>query len=185
MASLTTRTAFKAFAGISVTTWDDLIDTILTQASDAIEAYCWRTFASADYVEQYNGKGQKTLCLQHYPIVSITDIREDAARTFNSTSVIPSTDYAFDANSGIVYFDGWRLGRGVKNVKVTYTAGYSATPTPVALACHKLMGAVFNKRKDSGQGGVSLGAVSFNYAADWPEDVMVLLERYVCREVSE
>lgn len=184
--SLTTLTDVKSYLGISVTTWDTILSTLITQVSASIEDYCERTFGVTDYVDYYNGKRLVSILqLRNYPVVTFTDIREDAARVFGSTSVIPTTNYAVDNASGTIYFDGWRLSYGIKSVKVTYSAGYSTLPPAVVLACHKLMGAAFNKRKDDGQAGASLGGVNFSYSADWTPDIHTLLDGYVVHEASE
>lgn len=178
--ALTTRAEFKSYAGITNTKWDTVIDALITQASAAIERECNRIFGVTSYTEQYDGTDTAlVLTLRQYPVVSVTDVRDDAAREFAATSVIDSTNYYVDTAAGIIRFDGWRLQRGYGNIRVTYSAGYSTVPSDIQLACHKLMGAFFNQRRDDGQATAALGMVTYNYQAAWSDDVCALIEPYV------
>lgn len=105
-AAITTKTAFKAYAGITVTTDDDLIDTLLLRATSAIESYCDRKFQYDTYRERYDGDGTYELLLRQYPIgevkylsigtagvIKITNVNSDAYNArirVTSTSMILS-----------------------------------------------------------------------------------------------
>lgn len=179
MADLTTRAAVKTYLGITVTTWDAILDVLVTQASKAIERYCYRVFAAASYTEYYNGNNNQRLCLRQYPVNSITSIHDDTDREFAAVDLIATTDYTFDTNSGIVYFDGVTLTKGLRNIKVVYNAGYSTIPEDLVLACYKLIGGAFNKRKSDGQASDALGNVSFSYETIFSPEVEMLLRPFV------
>lgn len=44
------------------------------------------------------------------------------------------TDYVYDAEAGILFYDGARFPRGTRNVRVTYTHGHDAVPGPIKRA---------------------------------------------------
>ena len=87
--SLTSTANFKTYAGISGSDDDSLIGALINRATNEIELYCGRTFASTSYTERYNGKGDKELLLNEYPVtaVSLFSTRvEDAFGAKNTSS---------------------------------------------------------------------------------------------------
>jgi len=90
-AAITTKTAFKAYAGITVTTDDDLIDTLLLRATSAIESYCDRKFQHDTYRERYDGDGTCDLLLRQYPIDEVKYL------SVGATDVIRITNTSSDA----------------------------------------------------------------------------------------
>lgn len=90
-AAITTKTAFKAYAGITTTTDDDLIDTLLLRATSAIESYCDRKFQHDTYRERYDGDGTCDLLLNQYPIGEVKLL------AIGSTDVIRITNTSSDA----------------------------------------------------------------------------------------
>ena len=88
-AAITTKTAFKAYAGITITTDDDLIDDLLNRATSAIESYCDRKFQHDIYRERYDGDGTTELLLKQYPIDEVKLLAvgfTDAIRITNTSS---------------------------------------------------------------------------------------------------
>lgn len=67
-AAITTKTAFKNYAGVTITTDDDLLDDLVNRATSAIENYCDRKFTYDTYRERYDGDGTTDLLLNQYPI---------------------------------------------------------------------------------------------------------------------
>lgn len=57
------------------TSFDTVIASLITSASDAIAKYCRRDFYSRTYDELYNGNGDRRLLLREYPIQSINWVR--------------------------------------------------------------------------------------------------------------
>lgn len=179
MADLATRASVKEHLGISATTWDAHIDTLITRVSAAIERDLARVFASANYTEYYDGDGSRALVLRHFPVTGITSIHVDNAReTYNATTLVDSDDYTYDSDSGIVTFDA-RLARGNKNVRVVYTAGYATVPADIALACVLWVAHLWNRRKSQGATSEGMGGYSVGYEiAAIPIEVEKLLLPY-------
>lgn len=90
-AAITTKTAFKAYTGITTTTDDDLIDALLNRATSAIESYCDRKFQHDTYRERYDGDGTCDLLLKQYPIDEIKYL------SVGATDVIRITNTNSDA----------------------------------------------------------------------------------------
>lgn len=70
---LTTRYLYKLFAQIptATTTWDALIDRLITDTSEMVASYCNRTFVSTTYKEWYDGTGTTRMLLPNYPITAL------------------------------------------------------------------------------------------------------------------
>lgn len=98
---LTTVTAIKAELGITDTTQDALLGSLIDQASDAIADYCGRPFAREVYKETIPGHGSNRLVLNRTPIVSVASVVADSEIIL---------DYLIeDPGAGILYRKtGWR-----------------------------------------------------------------------------
>lgn len=139
LGDLTTLAMLKSYLSLDVTTHDTLLQNIITQVSYQIQVLCNRIFASASYTEYYSGKGNNFLLLRQYPVSAITSIYDDTDRLYSADTLISSDDYALEdaGDSGIVKFDGLILSRGLNNIKVVYTAGYTTIPSDLEMACVK------------------------------------------------
>jgi len=71
---LSTVTAIKAYLGITGTDDDDLLGTINTAVSRAIERSTGRKFHAANYSEWYDGRGSPRLMLNQAPIINVKRI---------------------------------------------------------------------------------------------------------------
>jgi hypothetical protein len=69
--ALCTLANFKTFAGITGTDDDARLEILIDAASDRIESYCGRKFASRDYSEEYNGDGHERLRLWQGPLTAV------------------------------------------------------------------------------------------------------------------
>jgi len=90
---LKVRTATSAF-GSANELWFQGVDTYayeqnINAASDAIERYCGRTFASGKHQQLYSGSGRDTLRLRNFPVTSVARVsvgRISAFSVSNSSS---------------------------------------------------------------------------------------------------
>lgn len=74
---LTTLANVKAYMEVTATTWDAKLTALLSAASQGIETYCDRSFASASVVEYRNGSESWRagyLSLNNYPVTSIARV---------------------------------------------------------------------------------------------------------------
>ena len=131
----------KTFLRITTTDDDNLLAQLLAQAYDRVESECQRTFLEADYTEYHNGDGTDTVLLDNYPVNSITSLYDDPDRQYGSDTLIDADDYVIYADSGMVVLDGLTFNTGLKNIKITYNAGYSDLPDELIAAIIKLVAA--------------------------------------------
>ena len=63
--ALTTVAAVKTYMGISSSTDDDLLESLINNVSDQIERWCDRTFAATSYTEYIDAFGTRTIAVQN------------------------------------------------------------------------------------------------------------------------
>lgn len=111
----------------------DNISLMINAASSYIETQTGRKFRKKERTERYTGTGSQKLVLNHYPIKSISMIRD-----ISSGKIIGENDYYLEneGENGILHKDDGWPGRGYpsglagdvnmlkKSIEVTYTAGY-------------------------------------------------------------
>jgi hypothetical protein len=160
---LVTLSAIKAYLGIpdSDTTFDAFLTQQATLFSSAIENYCGRKFANSSYNQKFyrdDISGEEStdqLFLYHFPIVSITSIKEvTEASPSNVEVLLTSGDYRAMINSGKIY----RIQSGVKVpwainicgsswIEVIYNAGYATIPVEIQQVVFSLVEEAYNKKK--------------------------------------
>lgn len=170
---LTTTANVKTLLDISVSTYDTLLATLITAATDYIDRYLDRTlYDDAATTEYFNGESQKYLQLKRWPINSLTGVYYRSGDLDNPTWTAYSgkTDYINSAATGELFFM-FDLPRGFQNIKVTFRGGYTTpstgAPESLRLACEKLVARLFNKRKAEGILNENIGGASI----DWQDTV--------------
>lgn len=169
MAIISTQN-FKDYRGITASTWDTLIGTLITNAQAQAERYCRRTFDTATFTETYDGSGAGVLILRNAPITSITSVSA-LSRNSDGTetaSALSAGTYRFDADSGELFlvprglvksfaFDSlgspsptWSRGasftEGFQNYRVVYVGGYGGSysmPADLKQAMYEMVDELF------------------------------------------
>jgi archaellin len=118
---LTTTELVKAYLGITNTTYDTIIDTIVTQTSCEMEIYCNRQFELDTYIEQGIGNGETTIRLPNTPVDSVL---------FSAFGTTGAIDVTFDASTGVGNVD-------VQDKRVVLTSGLT-TETVTILSTHTM-----------------------------------------------
>jgi hypothetical protein len=85
--SLTTLTSLKAYLGVTTTTDDALMESLIDRASDYIQRYCARNFVSQRYYEWHDTYGADRIALKQNPIehVRFVGVGYDNAVSVQST----------------------------------------------------------------------------------------------------
>ena len=92
--ALTTSTAYKAYAGITATTWDTLLGTLVAAAQAMVEVYCGRPaggFETATWTQARNGNGAESIWVPCWPVTTLTSVTEILSD--GSTQALDSTTY--------------------------------------------------------------------------------------------
>lgn len=170
------------YLGIS-TTDDDRVPMAkqcLNAASWFCNSYTKRKLLSRANTEYYNGGGSNTILLNNYPCTTLTSVYDDLDRTYGSDTLIDSTDLAVLPTELLymIVYDGGVFMNGVKNVKVTYTAGYSTVPWDLQQACLGLIGIYFKhtdekllmiQSRSVGDGSIT---IDMNKIPQWIYDIL-------------
>ena len=181
--NLCTRDNVKSYLGLTGTTYDDVIDLLIPAASEAIERFCGRRFGQSSYTEYHDGGGKDALVLAQRPVASVSGVWDDVNRNFSDDFLLDADEYVVDTARGLVVLRNGAFSDGVRNVKVTYTAGDSSVPTDVAQACIMLVAALFHRGREAADGldGRAIAEASQRFAQDpLPEQVQRILR--ACRD---
>jgi len=117
VADLVTTAEYKAYANISVTTWDTQIGVLIDIACEILRSECGRDlttgFESAARTEYYEGTGTDTLQLREWPVATLTSVTQvDAENTAIGSAYDASTYYLENAGaSGLLRWYGSASGR--------------------------------------------------------------------------
>jgi hypothetical protein len=138
-----------------------IVDVLIADAEAELESVCGRKFTSANAVTEFLSvrdkdiidKYQTAVVLSHWPVQSVTECKivdddGSAVETFDTLSAaevlagtFESEDYWLELGNdsvdnaikpiGRLVFKSYSLPKGVNNVKVAYTYGYSSVPRMV------------------------------------------------------
>lgn len=166
--SLTNVADVKESLGIasSDSTYNNLIIRKINQATEQIERYCGRRFASTTYTdEEYDATNTNQIVLKQRPITGTPTFSvRDTALNVSTWEVIDTQLYFVDLNAGVVDLLFNAVGRW-NRYKFTYTAGYTTIPADLAEACASLA-AYYVNNADGSDVGVTKkqeGARSLQY----------------------
>lgn len=160
-----------------------VLENIIDGVSRWFHEYTGRQLKEAEITEYYDGDGTTLLYLSSYPVLA-SDIYIDADHNFGAETEI-TPEMIVDNE---VYYSGG-FPRYHRNIKVTYTAGFSDeagdhTPIPSDLknACLMMCQVMHRSQTKgtSGVGQVSIAGTSFQLHVEKlaPPFVMDILRRY-------
>lgn len=183
MAIITTA-EYKAYAGITVTTWDTFIGILIDAGTAALERLTGRNFDAATLTQKYTcGPGQTTIQLKSWPINTITSVTYNYAA---GGSVTLSSDlYSFNSGTGTLYlrpqlygrfFQDWQTNSGLATLidwvpqfvegNYDYTVVYtttSAVTNDLKYAMYQWIDAAFAaRRRDPALQSESIGSYSYS-----------------------
>lgn len=152
--AINTLNEYKEYAGFDVS--DASKDVYLSSEIELLESevlnYLGRSLEIAEYTEYYDGDATDKLILKQYPIIEVDELKklEDTVYVDIEYDRLLIRDFYLQITGN--YFP-----RGVQNIEVVYTAGYSEIPGDIKTACKQL----FSLRwKDSPVGGDWLGVLT-------------------------
>jgi len=203
--SLITLEEFKSLMGI-----DDREDKIarfcLVTGTHTIEQYCKRRFLRKKHLEYIEYFGDLILPLREYPICKILAVyllgsrekkmNNEKLRMNNEENldptwfrVVPDCDSNMNFPYAIELSSVVKKQRGLKYIKVVYTAGYAANKVPADLAAACMELAAWNMNRYRGRrigitGNIrGTGKDGEHFEMSMPENVRALLEPYKRRTI--
>lgn len=190
--NLTTQSLVKAHLGVNTTTFDEVIDTIVSGVNQGVENMLNTTFASTTYTEEeYDmDRPSRFLELKHVPVITFTDLQyKDAPfdEDDDNWTSFDTDEYKVDLGPGIIT-KNTKFRRGKQRYRATYTAGYASVPDDVTLAATKIAASMFQNRKNNGVESETLGQYSRTFSSDratWNNlDLEFLLDKYKGLQVA-
>jgi len=179
--ALVTLDNTKDFLSITDSGKDNLLKMLINQATDFIETYCQRRFASTVYTqEEYNGTKSKILQLNQYLVIAFTLLEwNNAVDNTDNWSEIDADEYWVKDEEGHITKTSLFAG-GENNYRATYTAGYTDIPHDLQYACLSLVSEILNRRKAKGISSESLGDHSVQFAGATVKDntISTILANY-------
>jgi hypothetical protein len=134
---LVTLAEYKAYAGITSTTQDIQISSIIKSASQLCKTYCARTFIDLvddATTEVYSG-GTSKIILKEYPILSISSLEYSSDYGNTYTTLVEFIDYTLNKEDGsIAPILGIIFPKQINAYRITYTAGYEIIPQDLKIA---------------------------------------------------
>lgn len=183
---LCTTADLKTLLGISTTSQDALLAVVKAGVEKWAKTFTGRDLltSSSPYTEYHNGDGGGILRLDQHPITDIDSINIDGARVFAAATAIPEADIISDARAqalGFVELLTYRFSRGVKNVKVVYSAGYATVPEDLSMAVKQIVAKQFKvaEKKMFAEGSYQVGDTTVTLSPDaFPKDALEVLRSY-------
>ena len=199
MANLVTLQQYKDFAGITGVAQDAKLNVIIPSVSQAVKTYCGTSFVdyySTDKVEYFDIKNNETtaIMVDESPLVSVSQVQERESQDDDYTTLITENsdssgkyEYVVDTELDTIFRTtasaDKAFPKGRKAVKVTYRAGYSATPQDLRLACFDMVKYYLKDERKSTMtiAGASVRneiSTSLQNNIDFPDHIKRILDFY-------
>jgi hypothetical protein len=159
--SLVTLAEYKAYVGITSTTQDVSINSLIPAVSNLVKLICRRTFV--DYVDTMKVevfKGGPVLNVAETPLIAVSTLEYSLDYGTTYTELVEFTDFAIDQETSQIvpikamnYYPDYYAGTGttlrynpspefpkrINGYRVTYTAGYETIPYDLKMAVMDLI----------------------------------------------
>lgn len=178
LADFTTLADVKAYAGITTSATDTVLQQLITGASAFLRSWMNRDIATPPlaYSETFSGRGTFAILFPQYPAVSVQSLKIDGVPIPAAPSV-GAAGYRF--NETDLVLTGFGFSRGMLNIEVAYTAGFSAVPADLAAACNELVTLKFRTRDKLEISSKSLAGETVSFTQrDMPASVATVLKNW-------
>ena len=161
---------------------------LITAYSARAERYLNRHFTSQARTETVDVQhAQIDFSVKGAPITSITDLRNDSERTFGTDTIVNSTDYTHEPDSGIITVDRSALFIGTRTLQINYVGGMATTTVNFISFYPDLTEAIemqimetFQERRNYGLATLAVQGTSltFQTPGKWLPEVRQVLDMY-------
>ena len=176
MANLTELTKVREWIGIKTETDDILLGRLITAASAFIVSFLDRSIFTASYVEYRDGPGGYTISLLNYPVTAVSALEINGVAMTLATGTV---NYGYQFSDRQIVMRGYKFTRGIRNVQVSYTAGYATVPLDIEQACLELVAYKYRSRDWVGQASKIVGSENVSFITkEIPENALGTLQRW-------
>lgn len=178
MADLCVLADVKAYLGLSVTTDDAVISSLISAESAFIQnSHLNRTLQPTSYTDQFCGTGRNRHHLYNYPCVTVSSVTVSGIAVPLTTSSTVAGYMMID--DSVVLMGGYQYSRGDWNCIISYTAGFAETPPDVAHACVELVAMRYRERERVGLASKGLAGETTTFITkSMPDHVKDILKQY-------
>ena len=187
MANLITLQQFKDAEGIQSPRDDYKISRIIDSVSQLVKTYCANSFVdffSTNKVEEFSINWETyAVQLTESPVNAIVSVQKRDAVDASYTTLGASEYYLDKVTDSVLYVTGtgyqnWPIGAGA--VKVTYTAGYSSTPSDLQIAVIDLINYYFKDEHKTRRtlSGATLENPESGEGKGFPDHIKRVLDMY-------
>lgn len=143
---LTDLNTLKTTLRVTHSNDDALLQILITNVSDFIQKWLNRTFAVTNYTDIIDGQGYgaQKIILANTPIVSVTSVTICGV-VLNNVAITDNKTPGYRYDSNYIYLNCYCLTKGIANVQVSYSSGYTTTPYSVQQACNELVALAYKE----------------------------------------
>lgn len=192
MANLITLDIYKDSVGITSSTHDFVLTSLVESASQLVKTYCNNTFIdyfTTNKVETFSMSYITTsVQLTESPVNTIVSVQERDSIANAYVTLVADSDYYFDKTTDSIFRSNGANGyknfhKGPGSVVVTYTAGYASCPTDLKLAVIDLVTYYFKTESKQRQtiAGASIqnqSSTSLRNNIAFPDHIKRVLDLY-------
>ena len=194
MADLITVVQYKDAEGLRGEKDDDRLNVLVPQVSDLVKKYCGISFVdfySTDKVETFSVDDNytTTIIVSESPLVEVSKVEERATYADSYTELTTGNyEYYVDFEADAIIRTDKNgnpkpFKKGMGAIRITYKAGYSATPKDLQLALFDLVNYyVKDEHKERRTlGGATInnqGTAGIRTSTDFPDHIKRVLDLY-------
>lgn len=176
MAALTTVANVKQYLSLTGDTTDDLLSRLIDAASAFVENWLGRQVLQATVTEWQSGNGKEALLLAQSPVVSVESVTV-GDQTIRAAATLSEMGWR-QTERWLIYQHG-HFAKGMKNVRIEYTAGFDVVPADIEQAVIDLVSLRFKERDRIGHISKSLAGETVSYMiSDLSAPTRMALQHY-------
>lgn len=157
------------------TTDDPLLTRLISAASEYIYSSLKTVVTSATYTEVRDGHGGQKMMFANIPATAVSSLKING--TVIPAAVGQGAGYIFTEN--LIAVRGYQFSRGIGNVEISYTAGYTTVPADIVQCCVELVALRYQERKRTGQVSLNIDGQTVTFSQrDEPAAVTSVLNAY-------
>lgn len=174
--ALATLSEVKAYLDIATHDEDVRLTQLLAAAESQVIQYISHDPEGGSRVDRVNGNGGRYMVPLGFPVLSVESLEVDGISIPAESASAPG----YYLNDGAVWVSGgYVLSRGIGNVKLSYTTGYSPVPAAFKQAVIELAAFRLKETERIGVASKSIGSESISYTTrPMPESVAGYLDQF-------
>lgn len=174
---LTTKEKVKALLGISGSSEDAVLDSLIGSFTAFFETQTSRKIEQITVTDYFNG-GEQDLFLSNLPVLSVTSVKQNAGtQAVPDWQTVAAGDYTTYFDIGMIRHAS-AFPSGSRNIEVVYSSGYAAVPADIDLIAQMLVARVYEQRRAQGKSSESIGDANVSWKTDLTDEQKATIASY-------